>query len=305
MAIEKVRVQVNNTWTNLSKNASTGKWEGDITAPATTSFNQSGGYYPVTIEVTNDAGTVVTKTATDTTIGESLRLVVKELIKPVITLLSPNDGAYFHNAKEPIVFTVTDEISGSGINPSTVKLTLDGTVLTQSSDGMSKTAITNGYKFTYTPPTALSEGSHSLTVNVSDNDGNSATAVSSTYIIDSIPPTLNITFPNDGFKTNKSTVQVEGYTTDSSDSEITIDIYVNGKFVDDPPIGSNGSFSSNVSLTEGINTIKVIATDISGLTSEATVNVTLDTTVPNISNVTISPNPVDASKTVSIKVEVS
>lgn len=56
MAITKVRVKINGVWSNLALNSSTGKWEGTITAPATTSYNQSGGYWPVTVEATNSAG---------------------------------------------------------------------------------------------------------------------------------------------------------------------------------------------------------------------------------------------------------
>jgi len=62
MAIVKVRVQVDGVWTNLT--LSNGKWVGTITAPATTSYNLANKYYPIKIEITNDAGTVMTKDAT-------------------------------------------------------------------------------------------------------------------------------------------------------------------------------------------------------------------------------------------------
>lgn len=68
MAIVKVRVQVDGVWTNLT--LSNGKWVGTITAPATTSYNLSNKYYPIKIEITNDAGTVVAKDATDATLGD-------------------------------------------------------------------------------------------------------------------------------------------------------------------------------------------------------------------------------------------
>lgn len=55
MAITKVRVKINGTWTNLTKD-SAGKWTGSVTAPASTSYNQSGGYFPITVEATNSAG---------------------------------------------------------------------------------------------------------------------------------------------------------------------------------------------------------------------------------------------------------
>ena len=93
MAITKVRVKINGVWSNLALNSSTGKWEGSITAPAVTSYNQTGGYWPVTVEATNSAGTVTTVDATDSTIGSALRLIVKETVKPVIKLVQPSNGA--------------------------------------------------------------------------------------------------------------------------------------------------------------------------------------------------------------------
>ena len=127
--------------------------------------------------MTNDAGTVVTKDATDATLGEALRLVVKETMKPTITLVSPSQGAYVTNNKQPIVFKVVDEAGGSGVNLSTVKLKIDSTTYTSTSTGMVSKGITNGYQFTFTPQSALKDGSHSITINASDNDGNAATAV--------------------------------------------------------------------------------------------------------------------------------
>ena len=104
MAIKQVRVKINGVYTNLTKNASTGKWTGTVTAPAVTSHNQAGGYYPITVEAVNDAGTTKTVDATDTTLGAALRLIVKEITKPVIKLVQPSNGAYISNNKLPIIF---------------------------------------------------------------------------------------------------------------------------------------------------------------------------------------------------------
>ena len=80
MAITKVEVSINGVWSNCTKNAA-GKWAVNPTAPSITSFNKDGKYYPVTVRITNDAGTVVTYDASDATIGASLRLQVKEKVK--------------------------------------------------------------------------------------------------------------------------------------------------------------------------------------------------------------------------------
>ena len=117
MAIQQVRAQVNGVWHVLSYNSSTGKYEKTITAPNTTSYHVNDGhYYPVTVEATNTAGTVTTVNDSDSTVGNSLKLVVKEKVKPTISITSPGAGAYVINNKQPIVFQLRDEAGGSGIN---------------------------------------------------------------------------------------------------------------------------------------------------------------------------------------------
>ena len=303
MAIKKVRVQINGVWTELTQ--SNGKWTGTITAPATTSYNLANKYYPVKIEVTNDAGTVVTKDSTDATLGEALRLVVKETMKPIITLVSPSKGAYVTNNKQPITFKVVDEAGGSGVNLSTVNIKVDSTTYTTSSQGMVSTGITNGYQFTFTPQTALKDGSHTITISAADNDGNSATTVSSTFTIDTVPPTLTVSSPQTGLITNKSEITVTGKTNDATSSPITLTITLNGTSLGAITVNSDGSFSKAVTLVEGTNNIVVTAKDGAGQTSSITLSVKLDTTVPKLNSIVLSPNPANISASVAITVEVS
>ena len=56
MAIKQVRAQVNGQWHTLTLNPRNGRYEASITAPGATSFNQPGGYYDVTVEAENTAG---------------------------------------------------------------------------------------------------------------------------------------------------------------------------------------------------------------------------------------------------------
>lgn len=305
MAITKVRVKINGTWTNLSQNSSSGKWTGSITAPATTSYNLDSGYYPVTIEATNDAGTVKTWEATDSTWGSVLRLIVKELIKPTITLVSPSNGAYVINNKQPITFKVTDESGGSGVKLSSVALKIGSTTYSYNSSGMSYTEITNGYQFVYTPTAALADGSHTITINASDNDGNAAAAVSATITVDTTPPTLSVASPTAGLVTNNASQTVSGTTNDSTSSPVTVTITLNGVDQGTVTVGSDGAFSKAVKLAEGSNTIVVKATDAAGKSSSVTRSVTLDTSIPTISSITIAPNPANASASVTITIEVT
>ena len=299
MAISQVRAQVNGQWYTLTLQ-SNGRYEASITAPGSTSYNQPGGYYDVTVEATNTAGT--TGTANASTL-DGLKLYVKETVAPIITILSPSDGAYVTNNKQPVVFTVTDESGGSGVNLGSVVVKLDGSSV--SSSEVTHSAISNGYSFTYTPATALGDGSHTVTVDASDNDGNAATQKSTTFTVDTIPPTLNVTSPTDGLITNNKTLKVSGTTNDSTSSPVIIKISLNGADQGTVTVGGDGSFSKSVTLSDGTNTIVVTATDAAGKSSSVTKTVTLDTSVPQIVSATITPNPVDAGQTMLISVEVS
>lgn len=298
MAISQVRAQINGQWYTLTLQAN-GRYEASITAPGATSFNQPGGYYNVTVEATNTAGTAGTANASTV---EGLKLYVKEKVPPVITILSPSGGAYVTNNKQPVVFTITDEAGGSGVKLDSVVVKLDGSAV--SAGEVSHSAISNGYSFTYTPSAALSDGDHTVTVDATDNDGNAASQKSTTFKVDTIPPVLNITSPTEGMVTSTAALTVSGTTNDATSSPVTVKITLNDADQGAVTVGGDGSFSKSIVLAEGANVIVVTAKDAAGKTSSVTRNVTLDTSVPQIVSATITPNPVDAGQTMLISVEV-
>ncbi len=299
MAISTVRAKINGIWHTLTSNGD-GTYSATITAPGATSYNQPNKYYDVTVEATNDAGTVTTASAANL---DALKLYVEERVKPVIAILSPTSGAYVSNSKQPVVFTVTDESGGSGVDPDSIAVTLDGTAVAAST--LAKTAITNGYSVTYTPASALGDGAHTVAVNASDNDGNAATAVSTTFTVDTIPPTLNITAPTDGLITNNSALTVRGTTNDSTSSPVTIAITLNGTDQGTVSVGTDGSFTKALTLASGENTITITATDAAGKVTTVTRTVKLDTTKPVVKAARIDPNPVDAGATMVITVTIT
>ena len=299
MAISQVRVQVNGTWHTMTLSGTANTYTATITAPGSTSYTKTGGYYDVTVEATNTAGTVTTQNASGLA---GLKLVVKEKVAPVITILSPTSGAAVINNKQPVTFTVTDEAGGSGVNISSLVVKQDST--TAAASTITSTAITNGYSVTYTPSTALSDGSHTVTITVSDNDGNAATAKSTTYKVDTVPPTLNITAPANALVTNAASLVVRGTTNDTSSSPVTVKITLGGADQGSVTVGSDGAFSKTLTLVEGSNTIVITATDSAGKSSSVTRTVTLDTTKPVIKSAVISPNPVDAGASMVITVVV-
>lgn len=300
MAIKTVRAKVNGTWHNLTYNSSTKKWEASITAPGATSYNLPGGCYDIEVEATNDAGT--TGTASAATL-DGLKLVVREKVAPVITILSPSSGAYVTNSKQPVVFTVIDETGGSGVDLDTLVVKQDG--VSAAASALAKTAVTGGYSVTYTPAAALSDGSHTVTIDVSDHDGNAAAQKTTSYTVDTVPPTLNVTAPEAGLITNSASLTVRGTTNDATSSPVTVRVTLNGVDKGTATVSADGNFTKALTLANGSNTIVVTATDAAGKSSSVTRTVTLDTSVPVIQSAAVTPNPVDAGATMLISVVIA
>jgi hypothetical protein len=307
MAIKTVKVQVNGTWVTLTYNSTTGKYEGTIAAPNITSFNVNAGhYYPVTVQAEDLAGNITTVNDAHATLGSSLKLNVKEVTKPTVAITGPASGAYITTNTPAITFQLRDEANGSGVKISTLTLKIDsGANLPNTSPGMSVTAVAGGYDVTYTPQSALSDGSHTVTINVQDNDGNAATAVSRSFVVDTVPPILNITTPTEetSYK-NTASLTVTGTTNDTTSSPVTVAVKLNGADQGAVTVTA-GSFSKAVTLVEGSNTIVIRSTDSAGKYSEVSRTVILDTAAPTVSSITIAPNPVNVGQSYVITVEVS
>lgn len=302
MSVKSVQAIINGQTYTLSLNSSTGKYEATITAPDKSSYPLSGHYYGVTVKATDDAGNITTVDATDTTLGSSLQLRVKETAAPTIAITSPTASARLINNKPTIIWKVIDD--DSGVNADAIGITIDsGSKVTGSS--ITKTAIDGGYQCSYTPKTALSDGSHTVKIDASDNDGNAATQKSVTFIVDTVAPTLSVTSPVDGTVTNSSAVTVSGTTNDATSSPVTLTVKLDNGTAEDVTVNSNGSFSKALTLSSGVNTITIVATDAAGKSTTVTRTVTLDTGAPVFRSITINPNPVDAGKTYIISVEVT
>jgi hypothetical protein len=273
MAIATVQAFLNGTWHTLTYNSGTGKYEATITAPGTSSWSQPDHVYAMQVRATNTANTTTTVDTSDAAVGNDLKLRVLETVKPTINITSPGAGSYVTNSQQPIVFQLRDESGGSGISLSTLALKIDGgAAIGSGGAGMVCNAVSNGYDCTYTPPTALSDGSHTVTI-------------------------------ADGFLTNTASLTVQGTTNDNTSSPVTVTIKLNG--VDQGAVTvTGGAFTKVLTLVEGANTIVVRSTDAAGKYSEVTITGTLDTSAPIISSVTITPNPANTGQTMLIQVEV-
>ncbi len=298
MAVKTVTFTLNGQTYNLTYDASSETYKATVTAPSTTSWNENSDHkFHGTAAAADEAGNSVSATVSD---FPALSLRVLEKVEPTIAVTYPTAGAAITNAKPTFRWTVTD--TGSGIDAATISIRIDsGAAVT---DGIGTTATADGYTCEYTPGAALAEGSHTVAFDVSDNDGNTAAQETAAFKIDTVPPTLNITSPAEGYITNNATLPIVGTTNDATSSPVTVEISVNDGTAQEATV-TNGAFSHNVTLTEGSNTVKIVATDAAGKSTTITRTVVLDTIAPVITAIKLTPNPVDAGATYIVEITVT
>lgn len=127
----------------------------------------------------------------------------------------------------------------------------------------------NNGSVTFAPSFDLGEGQNSFSVNASDNAGNSGTEVSSTFAVDLTPPNITITHPVDGGTETSSPVPLDVSITDSGS---TISIGSVAVFLNTVDVtstltiapGNPTTISGTLSTVEGVNGLRVDASDVAG-----------------------------------------
>lgn len=299
MAISTVQAIINGVSANLSLNSETGMYEADVTAPSETSYNNNAEhYFPVTIKAVDSAGNQTVVNDLDATLGNKLKLRVKETTIPVIVITSPTEDEITSNATPVVNFTVTD--SGSGVNPDAIGITIDdGNKITV---GIAKETITNGYICSYSISEALEDGTHTVRVDATDFDENDAVQRTVNFTVDTIPPELSVITPVNNFATNNPAITISGIARDLTSGLASVKMQINGNAPIELDVNIDGAFSYETSLVEGANTIVVTATDAGGISSSVTRVAVLDLNAPAISDVEIAPNPVSTGDIFNIKV---
>lgn len=296
MSVKSVTLALNGQTYNIPQTQGS-TYSVQVSAPSKSSYNQSDHIYPMSIRIEDQAGNITEITQAHATYGDLCKLRVLEKVAPVITITSPSAGATLTQNTPTISFKVTD--NDAGVDPSKVICKLDNSAITPT-----RTSITGGYQYTFTC-SALSDGSHSLTVEAADYDGNVAAKKTVSFKVDTAPPNLNLTAPGDKLITNQTSCTVSGTTNDAVSSPCTVKITLNGTDQGAITVNAAGAFSKMLTLKEGGNTIVVTSTDAVGKSSSVTRTVTLDTHAPVVGSVEITPNPVDAGELITITLTVT
>ncbi len=172
---------------------------------------------------------------------------------PVITITSPQDGAFFNTPEVMVSGTVTDQSPIAYVK-------VNG-----------HDAQVQGQNFNY--PLTLNEGENIIVVEAADVYQNKG-SVSVKVILDTLLPRITISQPAAGAYVNTLQMVVQGTVEDTS----PVTVKINGTAI---PIQTN-AFENTLSLVEGSNSIKIEAIDAAGNTGTQELEVFADSIAPVI-----------------------
>ena len=254
-----------------------GSWT--LTTPAL-----SEGAHALSVGVSDAAGNSSDRTP-------ALSFTVDSIAPNASTLVITNDDTAQPVLNGGYSSDATPTLSGVAEAGSTVTILNNGDVLTT-------LTVPSGGNWSYTPATALSEGSHTLSVSVTDAAGNVSTSTSATVIVDTLAPDdLTLTASNnngstpvtiaDGDTTNDNTPLLRGV----AEAGSVVTIRLDGDVVASLTVGSSGNWSyTSAALSDGSHTFSVTETDAAGNTGDAlSVTLIVDATPPLVAtNLTIT-----------------
>jgi len=186
--------------------------------------------------------------------------VVLDDIPPIVKILQPQDGVLFNRSMVSFKGNATDNERVTVVEYKV------------SSGSWSTATGINPWNFTLKLP----EGTVQVAVRATDFHGLQATARVNVSI-DSVAPTLMISKPTDGTLTNRTPIQVEGKTDPGASLRLVPSDGGKDKSI---PIDANGNFKFSQDLTEGTNSIVLVAQDLAENQATRSVSVVLDTIPP-------------------------
>ena len=207
--------------------------------------NESG-VFRTTISLTKDI-TGVTVDAVDEAGNHNIttRKVLLDTTPPFLKLVSPKEGLTINRSS----ISITGEAeAGCFLTVSGNCQQLQGTAPARSG---------------FSVPVALIEGLNTILVSAIDKAGN--TNKSTIHVVlDTVAPSVEVESPLNGTRTSDSTVLVRGFT------QPGVLVTVNGQQV---PVGYTGSFSAEIRLFTGNNTITIRVEDSAGNSNETILSV--------------------------------
>lgn len=196
---------------------------------------------------------------------------------PSIANLRPPDGS--SATTRPLIAASLQD--NRGINTAVTRMTVDGQVVT---------ATVTATEILYTPPVALTIGTHRVEVQTTDLSGFSANrswTFNAAAAADNVAPTVTPRSPaRDGFTNNNRPAIAADYADNLGIDTTKVTATVDGAAASAPSISATGiSFTPATALTDGRHTVTVTVADTSGNSGFATWSFTVDTALPLIDRV--------------------
>lgn len=299
MAVKTAYVMFNGQKVAATLNEETGNYEATVTAPANSSWGQPNHVYLAEVHAEDNAGNAAVVDSTNGEYGDQLKIRVLEKTKPTAQITKPTEGSVLGANEQDIILVVKDA-GGSGLNLTSVVFNVNGKAV--AADQLTWTDGNDGAKTATYHATGLTDGNNTVDLTITDNDGNVSDKATVNFIVSTAAPTLDVTSPVDKLVTNYPGVTVSGTAAAGSNAVTLVSVTVNGTKV---TVNQDGAFSTDVALNEGDNKITVVATDSLGKATTVTRTVTLDSTVPVITDVVTEPLTVDSGKTFKITFKVT
>ena len=224
----------------------------------------------ITIITTDNAG----NTATDT------RTITLDTAPPSLTLSTLSNGSYTNNQTLNVAGSVSDNVAIE-------KLAVNNTEVIVKPDG--------SFSYAYT----LTLGENIIATIARDTAGNEKSDTR-TIVYDASSPVLVITTPADNSKTKIPSITLSG----SIDEVSVMTVKLNDGSPNALDVSGN-VFTNTVTLTSGINTIEVKATDRAGNTSSLKRTVAYDNVNPSVTVTEPAQDTIANQSNIIIKGEVS
>ena len=185
-----------------------------------------------------------------------------DIIAPTVDIIAPENASWLNTAQPTLQLKLTDV--GIGVDPDTLSISENTQAI-----AVSCTSADDIYRCR--PKAALTEGMHTLSIEVSDYAGNLSDPAVIDIGVDTIPPVITMTDPVEGFVTNQSAQTLQGKVSES------VSLTINGTpVIQDAVFG----FTYPITLVEGTNRYTVSATDKAGNQESLTHTMVLDTIPP-------------------------
>jgi len=235
--------------------------------------NVSDGYFEYTITTLEEGLNMIRAEVTDTRGDTASSGTVGVIYLPeilVVEVLSPADGSMTNTEISVVSGTITH---GRAVTQALLYLNGVGTPLTLTKEA-------DSYTYSFNETITLREGENTFAVEGTDETGDRGSSGTMSVVLDTTAPRVGITTPANNYLTNTTTVLVTGTVDDPAVAEVTVE--VNGTTQTIAVV--EGSFSGQVSLIEGTNTIEALALDpLGNQGSSPSVVVTYNSAAPTVS----------------------